>query len=396
MGHCLVVAATLVRGQIGVFRPDPGARHHGSARGDLLTRRKCLYPAVTIATVESGVLHRESESRGMAAGPARPGRRGAILHVALALGLAGMGANAATAQDFPRKPVTIIASAAPGGGVDLITRTIARALSEQWKQPVIVENKAGASGMIGSEQVARAAPDGYTLLTVSLSHATNPSLYRKMPYNTVADFTPLSLMAKLPIALVVTKSLPVNSVRELIDYARANPNKLNCGSGGNGTSQHLSCELFKTMAGVQIQHVPYRGVAAAGLDVIGGRIELMFDQVSFADKNVRAGNVKALAVTTPRRSPLMPDLPTLDEAGVPGYASETWFGLLGPAKMPPELANRIQADLARAMAKPEVQQALASQNFELVWSTPAAFARFLDGEMAKWDKAIKQAGIQPD
>jgi len=328
---------------------------------------------------------------------AKPSWPRRILMIAAAAGGLSLAAtHTASAQDFPRKPVTIVASAAPGGGVDLITRAIARALSEQWKQPVLVENKAGASGMIGSEQVARAAPDGYTLLTVSLSHATNPSLYKKMPYNTAADFTPLSLLAKLPIALVVTKSLPVNSVKELIDYAKANPNKLNCGSGGNGTSQHLSCELFKSMAGVQIQHVPYRGVAAAGVDVIGGRIEMMFDQISFAEKNARAGNVKALAVTTPRRSPLMPDLPTLDEAGVPGYASETWFGLLGPAKMPAELANRIQADLARAMTRPEVQQALASQNFELVWSTPAAFGRFLDAEMAKWDKAIKQAGIQPD
>jgi tripartite-type tricarboxylate transporter receptor subunit TctC len=328
---------------------------------------------------------------------AKPSWPRRILMIAAAAGgLSLAAAHTASAQDFPRKPVTIVASAAPGGGVDLITRAIARALSEQWKQPVLVENKAGASGMIGSEQVARAAPDGYTLLTVSLSHATNPSLYKKMPYNTVADFTPLSLLAKLPIALVVTKSLPVNSVKELIDYAKANPNKLNCGSGGNGTSQHLSCELFKSLAGVQIQHVPYRGVAAAGVDVIGGRIEMMFDQISFAEKNARAGNVKALAVTTPRRSPLMPELPTLDEAGVPGYASETWFGLLGPAKMPAELANRIQADLARAMTRPEVQQALASQNFELVWSTPAAFGRFLDAEMAKWDKAIKQAGIQPD
>ncbi|MEI8304686.1 MAG: tripartite tricarboxylate transporter substrate binding protein [Burkholderiales bacterium] len=328
---------------------------------------------------------------------AKPSWPRRILMIAAAAGGLSLAAtHTASAQDFPRKPVTIVASAAPGGGVDLITRAIARALSEQWKQPVLVENKAGASGMIGSEQVARAAPDGYTLLTVSLSHATNPSLYKKMPYNTVADFTPLSLLAKLPIALVVTKSLPVNSVKELIDYAKANPNKLNCGSGGNGTSQHLSCELFKSMAGVQIQHVPYRGVAAAGVDVIGGRIEMMFDQISFAEKNARAGNVKALAVTTPRRSPLMPELPTLDEAGVPGYASETWFGLLGPAKMPAELANRIQADLARAMTRPEVQQALASQNFDLVWSTPAAFGRFLDAEMAKWDKAIKQAGIQPD
>lgn len=312
-------------------------------------------------------------------------------------GIASLCASvAAFAQDFPKKPVTIVASAAPGGGVDLITRAIARALSDEWKQPVVVENKAGASGMIGSEQVMRAPPDGYTLLTVSLSHATNPSLYRKMPYDTMADFTPISLIAKLPIALVVNKALPVNTLTELIAYAKANPSRLNCGSGGNGTSQHLSCELFKNLAHVQIQHVPYRGVAAAGVDVIGGRIEMMFDQISFAEKNVRAGNVKALAVTTPARSPLMPELPTMSEAGVPGYEAVTWFGLLGPGKMPPALAAKIQSDMAAAMNRPEIRQILAAQNFDLVYSTPKAFGDFLTAEMTKWDKVIKQAGIQPD
>jgi tripartite-type tricarboxylate transporter receptor subunit TctC len=301
----------------------------------------------------------------------------------------------ALAQDYPRKPITIVSSAAPGGGVDLITRLVARGLSEEWKQSVIVENRAGAGGMIGTEYVAKAPPDGYTLLTVSLGHSTNPSLYRKMAYDTLADFTPLSLLAKLPVALVVTKSLPVNSVKELIVYAKAHPDKLSCGSGGNGSSQHLACEMFKNMAGVKILHVPYRGVAAAGIDVIGGQIEMMFDQISFASQNVRAGTVKALAVTTQKRSPLMPQLPTMDEAGVPGYDVVTWFGLLGPANMPKSVVERLRTDLPRVMARPEIRQVLEKQNFDPVFSTPTEFDTFLRQEMIKWDKVIKDAGVQP-
>lgn len=300
------------------------------------------------------------------------------------------------AQDYPRKPITIVASAAPGGGVDLITRVIAQALSEEWKQPIVVDNRAGAGGMIGTENVAKAAPDGYTLLTVSLSHATNPSLYKKMPYDTLTGFTPISLLAKLPIVLVVNKSLPVNSVSDLIAYAKARPGQLNCGSGGNGTSQHLSCEMFKSMAKVDIQHIPYKGVAAAGFDVIGGRIEMIFDQISFAAKNVRSGNVKALAVTTPMRSPLMPDLPTMSEAGVTGYEAVTWFGLLGPANMPKDVLAKIQTDLARVMAKPEIRQKLASQNFDLIFGRPDDFDTFLRGEMIKWEKVVKESGVKPD
>lgn len=310
---------------------------------------------------------------------------------AIACGLA----SAALAQDYPRKPITIVASAAPGGGVDLITRLVARALSEEWKQPVIVENRAGAGGMIGEGYVAKAPPDGYTLLTVSLSHATNPSLYRKMPYDTLADFTPLSLLAKLPIALVVNKSLPVNSVQDLIAYAKAHPNKLTCGSGGNGTSQHLACEMFKNMAGVKILHVPYRGVAAADTDVIGGQIDMMFDQISFAAQNVHAGKVKALAVTTPKRSSLMPELPTMEEAGVAGYEAVTWFGLLGPANMPKDVVERFRTDLPRVMARPEIRQVLEKQTFDPVFSTPAEFDGFLRQEMNKWGKVVKDAGVQP-
>jgi len=302
----------------------------------------------------------------------------------------------AQAQDFPRKPVTMIVSAAPGGGLDLISRAAARALSDEWKQPVVVDNRGGASGVIGADAVHKAAPDGYTLLTVSLSHATNPSLLKKLPYDTVSGFTPLSLFARLPIVLVTTKSLPANSVAELVAFARANPGKLNCGSAGNGTSQHLSCELFKNLARVNITHVPYKGLAAASADLMGGRIEILFDQISAAAQNARAGTVKALAVTTASRAAAMPDLPTMHEAGVTGYEAVTWFGMLGPANMPRELAAKIAGDLNRAMSRAEHRDRLASQNFDLAFGKPEEFDAFLKSEMAKWSKAIRDAGIQAD
>lgn len=304
--------------------------------------------------------------------------------------------NGAQAQEFPRKPVTMVVAAAPGGGLDLISRVAAKALSEQWKQAVVVDNRPGAGSIIGSEIVHRAAPDGYTLLTISLSHATNPSLYKKLPYDTLTGFTPLSMFARLPIVLVTSKALAVNSVPELLNYARSNPGKLNCGSSGNGTSQHLSCELLKSMAKVNITHVPYKALAAASTDLISGRIEILFDQISAAAQQARAGNVKALAVTTLTRAAAMPELPTLDEAGVPGYDAVTWFGMLGPANMPRELANKISADLARAMKRPENRERLVAQNFDLAFGTPEEFDGFIKAEMVKWGKAIKDAGIVPD
>jgi len=311
------------------------------------------------------------------------------------VGFALLVAFQAIAQDFPRKSITIVASSPPGGGVDLITRILARALSEEWKQTVVVENRSGAGGIVGTQYVANAQPDGYTLLTVSLGHATNPSLYQKMPYDTMAEFTPLSLLAKLTVALTVNKSLPVNSVKELIAYAKANPEKLSCGSGGNGSSQHLACEMFKNLAGLKILHIPYRGVGAARTDLIGGQIQIMFDQISFAAQNVQSGNVKVLAVTTMKRSPLIPNIPTMDEAGLAGYDVVTWFGLLGPSNLPRNVIEKLRIDLPRIMAKPEIRKELEKQTFDSVFSGPSEFDLFLKQEMIKWDKVIKEAGIQP-
>ena len=319
-------------------------------------------------------------------------------HISRLLAAASLAAfaGAAPAQDFPRKPVTMVVSAAPGGGLDLISRVAARALSDEWKQPVVVDNKAGAGGIIGTEFGARAAPDGYTLLTVSISHSTNPTLIRKLPYDTLRDFAPISLFAKLPVVLTVAKTLPVNSVAELVAYARANRGKLNCASSGTGTSQHLACEMFKNMAKVEIQHVPYKAIAAAQADVIGGRIEVMFDQFSTAVQNARAGSVKALAITTQARSAQAPDLPTMGESGLPGYEAVTWFAMFGPAAMPRDLAAKISADLARGMSKPEHRDRLLAQNFDLVYGKPEELDAFLRSEMAKWGKILREAGIQAE
>ncbi len=307
-----------------------------------------------------------------------------------------LSATFSTAQDYPRKPVTMIVSAAPGGGLDLMSRTAAKALSEEWKQAVVVDNKGGAGGIIGTDLGAKAAPDGYTLLTVSISHSTNPVLIKKLPYDTLKDFTPVSLFAKLPVVLTVAKGMPANSVGELVAYARANPGKLNCASSGTGTSQHLACEMFKNMAKVNIQHVPYKAIAAAQADVIGGRIEVMFDQFSTAVQNSKVGSVKALAITTAARSAAAPDLPTMAESGLPGYEAVTWFAMFGPAGLPKDLAAKIAADLARGMAKPENRDRLVAQNFDLVYGKPEELDAFLKGEMAKWGKIIREAGIQAD
>ncbi len=313
----------------------------------------------------------------------------------MAAGLA-MLTGIAEAQDFPRRAVTMVVSAAPGGGLDLVSRMSARALSDEWKQPVVVDNRGGAGGIIGTELGAKAPPDGYTLLTVSISHSTNPVLIRKLPYDTLRDFTPISLFAKLPVVLTVARTLPVNSVAELIAHARANPGKLNCASSGTGTSQHLSCEMFKNMAKLDIQHVPYKAIAAAQADVIGGRIEVMFDQFSTAVQNARAGSVKALAITTQARSAQAPDLPTMSESGLPGYEAVTWFAMFGPAALPRDLAARIAADLARSMAKPDHRDRLVAQNFDLIYSKPEELDAFVRAEMAKWGKIIREAGIQAD
>jgi tripartite-type tricarboxylate transporter receptor subunit TctC len=280
--------------------------------------------------------------------------------------------------------------------VDLLARVLGPKLSELWRQPVVVENRPGASGIVGSQAVAAAAPDGHTLMVIPITHVTNASLHRSLPFDPLADFTPVTLIASQPIMLVANREQPIRSVGDLIARARANPGRLHCGSGGNGTSQHLACELFKSIAGVDIAHVPYRGNAAAMTDVIGGQIELLFDQMATAVPHVRDGRVRAVAVSTAQRSPAMPEVPTIAESGVPGYETTAWFGLVGPARMPPELAARIQTDVARVLESPEVRERLADQGLTLVGNRPAEFGAFLEAELRKWAEVIRQSGARLD
>ena len=306
------------------------------------------------------------------------------------------GAALALAQDFPLKQVTIVAAYPPGGTVDLLARALAQKLGEGWKQAVIVENRPGASGIIGSQLVQKATPDGYTLMVIPITHVTNASLYSKLPFDPIADFTPITLLAASPVIIVVNQKFPANSVTELVALAKANPGKFNCGSGGNGTSQHLACELFKSMANVDIKHIPYKGNAAAMVDVIGGQIEMLFDQMATAVPHVKGGKVRALGVTTSTRSPAMPNVPTIAEAGVPGYEMSAWFGLVGPPGMPRELVTRIRAEFIRALAQPDVKERLASQGLDLISDTPEQFTSFLKSELIKWAKVIKESGARLD
>ncbi len=309
----------------------------------------------------------------------------------------GAAATAAAQQsDYPSKLVTIVAAFPPGGTVDLLARTLGQKLSEQWNQKVIVENRPGASGVIGSQAVANSPPDGHTLLVIPITHVTNASLYAKLPFDPLADFTPISLLASSPLVLVVNRAQPMSSVADVIAAARANPGKLNCGSGGNGTSQHLACELFKSVAKVNIQHVPYKGNAAAMTDVIAGHIEMLFDQMATAVPHIQQGAVRAIALTSLERAPAMPQIATAAESGLPGFETTAWFGVVGPAKMPKDVVARIQTAFAKALREPDVKERLSSQGLTLIGGPPDAFAAFLKSELGKWAEVIKASGVRLD
>ena len=325
-------------------------------------------------------------------------RRSVVLLALLALPLAILvGPAPAAAQAFPNKPVRLVVPFPPGGPLDTVGRALAQKLTEAWGQSVIVDNRPGAGGNIGADLVAKAAPDGYTVVMGALStHAVNPSLYAKMPYDAMKDFAPITLVAITPNVLVVNPSLPVNSVRELIAYAKANPGKLAFGSGSNGSAGHLAGELFKADTGTDLLHVPFKGAAPAMQALLSGDIQLMFDNLASASAQVKAGKLKALAVTTARRSPLAPDLPTMAESGVPGFDISTWFGLLAPAGTPPEIVGRWNAEVGRILRTPEMRERLTAMGAEPAPDTPAEFAQFIASEAAKYARIVKVSGAKPD
>jgi tripartite-type tricarboxylate transporter receptor subunit TctC len=303
----------------------------------------------------------------------------------------------AQADTFPSRTVKLVVPFPPGGPLDATGRAIAQKLTEAWGQNVIVENKAGAGGNIGADYVAKSAPDGYTVVMGALStHAVNPSLYPKMPFDAQRDFAPITLVAITPNVLVVNPSLPVHSVKELIAYAKANPGKLSFGSGSIGSAGHLAGELFKVDAGVDMVHVPYKGAAPAMQGLLAGDTQLMFDNLASAMSQVKAGKLRALAVTTAERSKLVSDLPTMAEAGVPGFDISTWYGLLAPAGTPPDLIAKWNADVTKILSAPEMRERLATQGAEAAPDSPADFAKFIASELVKYAKIVKASGAKVD
>jgi tripartite-type tricarboxylate transporter receptor subunit TctC len=301
----------------------------------------------------------------------------------------------AAAQTYPDRPIRLLVGFAAGGPADISARVLGDRFAEAWGQPVVVENITGAAGNLATERVAKAAPDGYTLLlAASATIVTNPSLYQKLAFDPVNDLAPISQVCFTPNLLVVPGDLAVKSVKELVAYARAQPGTLTFGSAGVGTSQHLAGELFKTMAGIDIQHVPYRGIAAVMPDLLGGRLTMAFGNISAVLPMVRAGKLRALAVTSPGRSASVPNLPTMIEEGFAGFDSTAWFALMAPAGTPEPVIAKLHREAARILALPEVRKRFDELGMEVIGNTPAEFAAVIKAETPQWAKVIREAGIK--
>ena len=315
-----------------------------------------------------------------------------VLAVAL---LGAATASVVLAEDYPTRPITDIVASTPGGGTDIISRVYGEQLSKQMGQPYVVENIAGAGSLTGTVQAARAAPDGYTLQTgLNASMAVNPSLFSHLPYDPVNDFEPVGMLAQFPFALVVSKNFPAHSVKELIALAKEKPGAINYASAGNGTGQQLSMELFKLMTGINLAHVPYRGAAPAYTDVISGQVPVFFDNLASALGQIKAGTVRALAVSSKDRSPLLPDVPTVKEAGVPDYVYYTWFGLWAPKSTPQPIIDKLYAEIKKAQATAAVKDRIAALAGEPLDMPLADIKPFLKTEIARWADVVKRANIQ--
>ena len=303
----------------------------------------------------------------------------------------------AGAQAYPSRPVKLVVPFPPGGSLDFTGRLVAQRLTELWGQSVVVENRPGAGGNIGADVVAKSPPDGYTVLLGALStHAVNPNLYAKMPYDAVRDFAPITLLATTPNVLVVNAATPVNNVKEFIAWTKANPGKLAFGSGSNGSAGHLAGELYKVETGTDAVHIPFKGGAPATQALLAGDTQFMFDNLANAMAQVKAGKLKALAVTTAERSKLVPELPTLSEAGLPGFDISTWYGLFAPAGTPSAVIAKWNADVTKILTSPDVRAKLMAEGAEPAPDTPEQFAQFISRELAKYAKIIKASGAKVD
>ena len=304
-------------------------------------------------------------------------------------------AQSAVAQSYPTKPIRWIVTYPPGGPTDVVARAIGAKLTEAWGQQIIIDNRAGAGGMIGTELGARAAPDGYTLLFgTSAGMTINPALQSKLPYDPVKDFAPVSLLVINPQLLVLNPTVPANSVKELVALAKAKPGQLNYASVGQGSPNHLGMELLKALTGTNIVHVPYKGTGPAITDLLGGQVQLMFNSMPTVLPLVRSGKLRALAVGSTQRISAIADIPTVAESGVPGFENVTWYGMFAPAKTPREIVNKLNAQVVRILAEPDMAQRLSSQGAEPRSSTPDELAKFMRVEFERWAKVIKSAGVK--
>lgn len=318
-------------------------------------------------------------------------RLSSILLIASALAAPGT----ATAQNYPTRPIRIVVVSTPGGSVDTLARTVGPKLAERWNQQVLVDNRPGAGGAIAAEIVAKSPPDGYTLIMGTVaSFATNVSLRKSLPYDPVKDFSPISLVATQNLMLLIHPSVPAKSVRELTAIAKKQPGVLSFASAGNGTGGHLSGELYKMLAGVDLLHVPYKGVQPALIDVVSGQVSMTFASIISAMPQVKNNRLRPLAVTGARRSPAAKDLPTMIEAGVKGYESATWYGLLAPAGTPADIVNKLSTEVVAILKSPEMNDRLSKEGADPVGNTPAEFARHIQAEIEKWRKVIQAAGIR--
>ena len=319
-------------------------------------------------------------------------RTGALVLLALAV----TAAHAQTPSHYPSRAVRMIVPFPPGGGTDIISRTIAQKLNEAWGQPVIVDNRSGANGIIGTEMLAKSKPDGYTLGVVIANHAINPSLYSKLPYDTARDFAPITLMAQYPYILTVHPSVPAKSVREFIALAKARPGQLSYASSGNGSGPHLGMELFKSMAKIDVVHVPYKGASPANTDLLAGQVQVMFNNFLAAMPFITSHRLRVLAVTTEQRSKAMPELPTIAESGLPGFDVKSYYAMIAPAGIPADLVTRIQTDVGAALRVPAVNTRLTAEGAEPVGSTPEQLGKLLQDEIRKWSAVVREARVKSE